>query len=72
MPECEILREEYDGDNNTAVVEFIAKLKHKATGSSTQFKETSTFERSPDTGAWLYRDGVIEGSNNETAPVIQV
>jgi SEC-C motif domain protein len=66
---CVIL-EEAGGENEhdkEATVKFLAKMTHRDTGEKTAFVETSTFLRDPESGAWLYRDGIIESSEDEVA-----
>jgi SEC-C motif-containing protein len=58
LNQCVILEEE-EISETVAKVKFLAKMTHRETGERTAFVETSTFERDPETGAWLYREGVI-------------
>lgn len=62
LKRCEILDEKYagSGKKEVAVVQFHAFMTQRDLKESTSFIETSTFLRHPETGAWLYRDGVIE------------
>jgi SEC-C motif domain protein len=70
---CVILEEADvdEGDDNdatkAATVKFLAKMTHRDTGERTAFVETSTFLRDSETGAWLYRDGVIESPEDQVA-----
>jgi SEC-C motif domain protein len=67
---CVILEEAGEGDDDNgaeATVKFLAKMTHRDTGERTAFVETSTFLRDPKTGAWLYRDGIIESPDDHVA-----
>jgi SEC-C motif domain protein len=68
---CVILEEAGGSGGNEhdeeATVKFLAKMTHRDTGEKTAFVETSTFLRDPETGAWLYRDGIIESPEDEVA-----
>jgi uncharacterized protein YchJ len=61
---CEILDTSTTGDEGSpdekAVVKFTAHMTQRDTQQRIAFVETSTFERDPKTGAWLYRIGVVE------------
>lgn len=64
LTECTIINEGYEGEgeNATATVQFVAKMRERNTKVETAFMETSTFERcGPDIqkSAWLYKEGVI-------------
>jgi SEC-C motif-containing protein len=62
LTKCEILEESYSGKDadELATVRFLAHMTQRDTQERTPFIETSTFERDTKSGAWLYRDGVIE------------
>ena len=58
LNQCEILETKHQ--DTEATVRFLAHMTQRDTGEQTAFIELSTFQRDPETGAWLYRDGVIQ------------
>jgi SEC-C motif-containing protein len=65
LTSCEIISESIDGDgkNQSAKVQFVARMTQVDSREKTAFMETSTFERAGQhiaNGAWLYKEGVIE------------
>jgi uncharacterized protein YchJ len=60
LTKCIIVSEEYDDQDETATVVFIAELIQRNSQEKTGFMETSVFERAKTHGGWLYRDGTIE------------
>lgn len=67
LTSCEIISEtiEGEGENQSAKVQFVAKMTQVDSREKTAFMETSTFERAGKhiaKGAWLYKEGVIEAA----------
>jgi SEC-C motif-containing protein len=61
LTKCDILEESYSGEgtDELATVRFRTQMTQRDTEERSAFIETSTFERDPKSGAWLYRDGVV-------------
>ena len=64
LRKCEILSAEEEP--SLATVRFLAHMTQRDTGDRTFFVERSTFERHPETGAWLYKNGEIESVDGDT------
>jgi uncharacterized protein YchJ len=60
LTKCIIVSEEYDDQDESATVVFIAELIQRDSQEKTGFMETSVFERAKTHRGWLYRDGTIE------------
>ena len=60
LTKCIIVSEEYDDDDESATVVFIAELLQRDSQEKTGFMETSVFERAKTHRGWLYRDGTVE------------
>ena len=71
LSNCEILvvdEEDRDSTSEDAAlptVKFQADMIYRATGEQTAFRETSTFQRAIPNGPWLYRSGIIHGTETE-------
>jgi SEC-C motif-containing protein len=68
LTKCEILEESYSGEgtDEQATVRFRTQMTQRDTEERSAFIETSTFERDPKSGAWLYRDGVVASVDPDT------
>jgi SEC-C motif domain protein len=72
LTKCEILASHDNDDNaispattdDVAQVRFVAHMKQSDTKEQRSFMETSTFVRHPITGAWLYREGIVDTVDN--------
>ena len=68
LSNCEILDvDNMDNEDAAALptVKFQADMIYRATGEQTSFRETSTFQRAIPNGPWLYRSGIIHGTETE-------
>jgi len=67
LTKCEILDESYEGEGTAekATVRFLAHMIQRDNKERTAFIETSTFERDEETGAWLYKEGVVDTVNEK-------
>ena len=69
LSNCEILEvDNMDNEEDAAAwptVKFQADMIYRATGEQTAFRETSTFQRAIPNGPWLYRSGIIHGTETE-------
>jgi uncharacterized protein YchJ len=68
LTKCEILEESYSGEgtDELATVRFRTQMTQRDNEQRSAFVETSTFEREPTSGAWLYRDGVVAQVDPDT------
>ena len=69
LSNCEILdvdnMDNEEADAALPTVKFQADMIYRATGEQTAFRETSTFQRAIPNGPWLYRSGIIHGTETE-------
>ena len=73
LTKCDILKESYHtmDQKEIAIVQFMAHMTQRDLHEKTAFCETSSFERHPDTGAWLYRNGVVEAVPTNSTDTIE-
>lgn len=64
LNKCIILEEYYEDSEEVGTVKFEAHMTNRDTKERSAFVETSTFERHPGSGAWLYKSGIFEQKEN--------